>query len=187
METFTDPKQLTELPRFQEQRRKHLARLKLGTIDAPIREVVRDFARLPYCFTLQSCYGHFLHRSEADPHNTEPIPALDSTALVEYRIAYIALCIENSSSGRALFDDLRDVQSIDPEYVQFGSGEWFWERQPNSYALQVEPRRHMKRDKVIIGYEESLHIEKLRERFFAQLGCLVQGRLPSSRIGLLRP
>jgi len=182
VETFTEPKKLTDFRGFQKQRREHLARLKLDTIEVPIVEIIRGFAKLPYCFTLQSCYGHFVHGSQEDAQNTEPLPAMDGTALVEYRIAYIALCIENNALGRALLADLRDIQSIDPEYVQFGSAGWFWERQPNTYALQVEPRRHMDKDRVVVGYEEAVHIESVRGRFFAHLERLLRVRLPRDGI-----
>ncbi len=46
-------------------------------------------------------------------------------------------------SRRDSFHDLRQIPAIDPEYIQFGCAEWFWEAQVNSYALQVEPMRHM--------------------------------------------
>lgn len=31
------------------------------------------------------------------------------------------------------------ITAIEPDYLQFGSADWFWERWLNSYALQVEP------------------------------------------------
>ena len=106
------------------------------------------------------------------------MPISDNITRVEYRIAYIALGIENSDLGRALFRDLRKIPSIDPEYIQFGCAEWFWGRQVNSYALQVEPKRHMTEDKVPnIGYEEALYIEKIRNEAFGKLRKLVQERL----------
>jgi hypothetical protein len=98
---------------------------------------------------------------------------------VEYRIAYIALCIEESSSGKALFDDFRGIPETEPDYIQFGCAEWFWKRQVNSYALQVEPRRYMTKDKVRVGYKEALDIERVRNRFFDQLNKLLQARLGS--------
>jgi len=123
---------------------------------------------------LQSCYGHFLHNSQKNPYNIEPLPLSNDISNVEYKIAYIALCIENSKQGRTLFYDLKEIPSIDPEYIQFGCAEWFWKRQVNSYALQVEPKRHMTKDRLSVDYWEALHIEKVRNNFFTQLKKFVQ-------------
>ena len=177
METFTDLKDFVANPRFNEQRQQSLSRLDIDQIDPPIIDLVSGFARLPYCFTLQGCYGHFLHSRQKDDHNTEVLPITDSNLSVDYRIAYIALCIEGSRLGRTLFEDFRGIPETDPEYIQFGCAEWFWERQVNSYALQVEPRRYMTKDKVRVGYQEALHIESVRNRFFDQLTKLLQARL----------
>jgi len=177
METFTQSKPLVSNPLYQEQRAESLCRLDINTIDAPIIEIIRDFAELPYCFTLQSCYGHFLYNDRNDPRNTEPLTSLDESHTVEYRIAYIALCIQNSESGVELLQDLREFTRIDPEYVQFGCGEWFWERQVNSYALQIEPERYKTKDKAIVSPQEALHIEKVRNQFFDELKRMVQERV----------
>ena len=69
-------------------------------IDMPIINLINGFNKLPYCFTLQSCYGHFVYNGQKDSHNLEPLPVKDTIAKVEYRIAYIAFCIENSRLGR---------------------------------------------------------------------------------------
>lgn len=150
--------------------------LDLNALDAPIVEIIDGFSKLPYCFTLQSCYGHFLHKSQKNSRNTEPLPTSDDIARVEYRIAYMALCLQNSKLGRELFHDLAKIPAIDPEYIQFGCAEWFWEKQVNSYALQVEPQRYMTRDKVSVAYQEALHIEKIRDKFFRALKGIVQKR-----------
>jgi hypothetical protein len=55
VETFTDPKKMVENPNYQDQRQKSLAGLSDDLIDAPIIELINDFNKLPYCFTLQSC------------------------------------------------------------------------------------------------------------------------------------
>lgn len=174
METFTDLKEFVANPHFNEQRQQSLSQLNIEQIDSPIVDVVSGFARLPYCFTLQSCYGHFLHSHQKDDYNIDALPIADSIVNVDYRIAYIALCIENSSSGKILFEDFRRIPETDPEYIQFGCAEWFWERQVNSYALQVEPKRYMRKDKVRVGYREALHLERVRNRFFDQLNKLLQ-------------
>ncbi len=126
---------------------------------------------------MQSCFGHFLTGGEDNPRNTRPLPVSGSRSEVEYRIAYLALCIEDSESGSAFFDDVRRVTAIDPEYVQFGYADWFWERQVNSYVLQVEPARYRTQDRALITYGEALHMERIRDRFYAEIRLLVQDRL----------
>jgi hypothetical protein len=173
MRTFSDLKPFVDNPHYRRQRERHLAGLDLGRIDGPIVDLVRSFAQLPCCFTLQSCYGHFLHHDQQERYNTEPLPVSDSITTVQYRIAYIALCIEDSVPGRELLCDLGRIPALDPQYIQLGCAEWFWERQVNSYALQVEPRRFMYEDSACVGYAEALHIEETRSRFFAELRRLV--------------
>ncbi|MDA8135703.1 MAG: hypothetical protein M0T82_13875 [Desulfobacteraceae bacterium] len=169
METFTEPKALVENPHYWEQRQKSLTGLSDGMIDGPIIELINAFNKLPYCFTLQSCYGHFIYNGRNDPHNLAPLPLTDTIARVEYRIAYIAFCIENSDLGKLLFDTLKRIADIEPENIQFCGAEWFWERQVNSYALQVEPDRFKFEDKAILDYREALKIEKVRNEFFVRL------------------
>ncbi|MBW1743914.1 MAG: hypothetical protein JRJ47_10890, partial [Deltaproteobacteria bacterium] len=127
METFTEFKPLVDNPLYEEQREDALGQLDLSTIDAPIVEMIRTFAEFPYCFTLQSCCGHFLHGNQKDSRNIDQLTGSETTSSVEYRIAYVALCIHNSDRGRLLLEDLRAIPSIDPDYVQFGCAEWFWQ------------------------------------------------------------
>ena len=169
METFTEYKELVQNPHYQEQRQKSLAGLIDAVIDAPITEHINGFNKLPCCFTLQSCFGHFLYSGQYDPRNIDSLPVTLSLTKVEYRIAYIAFCIDNSDLGKNLIDSLKDITEIDPENIQFGCAEWFWKRQINSYALQVEPHRFKHKDKAILGYTEALKIEKIRNEFFVQL------------------
>jgi hypothetical protein len=176
LETFTALKDLVDNPLFSQQSQKSINSLDLNAIDAPIVEIISGFSNLPYCFTLQSCYGHFLHDHQKNPQGTEPLPISDHIKNVEYRIAYLALCIQNSKMGRKLFHDLAKIPAIDPEYIQFGCAQWFWKRQLNSYALQVEPRKHMTKDKISVPYQEALHIEKIRDEFFRALKGIVQKR-----------
>jgi hypothetical protein len=177
METFSALREFVDNPRYHQQRQVALKSLDLSSIDPPIVEIVGGLAKLLYCFTLQSCYGHFLYTRQTNPLNIEPLPLTEGIRSVEYRIAYLALCIEDTKPGRVLLDELREVPSIDPEYVQFGCAEWFWERQVNSYALQVEPNRHRTKDSVRVNYQEALHIEQIRNQFFAQIKKIVQKRL----------
>jgi hypothetical protein len=172
MKTLAPPRRLVDNSQYKRDRDLMLASLDLGTIDAPIRELVAGFARLSCCFTLQSCFGHFVHALQQQPDNLEPLPAHDVGA-VKYRIAYLALCVENSIEGRRLRAALEAIPTIDPEYVQFGSPEWFWDRHVNSYALQVQPTRFMDEDVAIIEHGEALHVEQVRDLFFEQLGALI--------------
>ena len=174
METYTELKELAANPHYQAQRQKSLCDLTDDMIDLPIVEIINGFNKLPYCFTLQSCYGHFVFNGQKDPHNLESLPVNDSVAKVEYRIAYTALCIENNASGRLLFGALKEIAAIDPENVQFCCAEWFWKKQVNSYAVQVEPERFKHKDKAILYYKEALHIEKIRNEFFARIGELIK-------------
>ena len=183
METFAKPKELVENSRYQDQRQKSLAGLSDGMIDVPIIELINAFNKLPYCFTLQSCYGHFIYNGQKDPHNLEPLPITDTIARVEYRIAYICFCIENSALGRGLLDALNKITAIDPENIQFCCAEWFWKRQVNSYALQVEPDRFKHKDRATLNYREALHIEKIRNEFFIQLLELLQKQQGRDEIG----
>ena len=130
--------------------------------------------RLPFCFTLQCCFGHFLYENQKDRNNLAPLPVSDTLDTIEYRIAYIAFCIENSQPGIRLLKQLKQIPALDPEYIQFGCAEWFWKQQVNSYALQVEPKRHMTRDTCFVDYHEALHLEKVKNRFFITLNELVQ-------------
>jgi hypothetical protein len=169
LETFTDPKDLAENPNYQDQRRRTLDDLSDGMIDFPIIELINGINTLPYCFTLQSCYGHFTYRGQKDPHNLEPLPITDAITSVAYRIAYICFCVENNELGKGLLDALNEITVIDRENIQFCCAEWFWRKQVNSYALQVEPVRFRHKDNVILRYREALHIEKTRNAFFVQL------------------
>lgn len=169
METFTELKELAENPYYQVQRKRSIDDLTDEMIDAPIIDLVNDVNKLPYCFTLQSCYGHFIYDDQQDSHNLQPLPVKDNIARVEYRIAYIAFCIENSLLGRELLGSFHKIIAIDPANIQFCCAEWFWERQVNSYALQVEPDRFKRKDTAILDYKEVLHVEKIRNEFFIRL------------------
>lgn len=169
METFTELKEFVENPHYQVQKQKILYDLNDDKIDMPIVDLINGFNKLPYCFTLQSCYGHFVYNGQKDIHNLDPLPEKKINAKIQYRIAYIAFCIENSASGRGLFEALKETTAIDPKNVQFCCAEWLWKRQINSYALQVEPDRFKRKDTAIIDFKEALHIEKIRNAFFTRL------------------
>ena len=174
METYTEIKEFVGNPNYQDQRQKSLACLSDSMIDEPIIEVINGFNKLKYCFTLQSCYGHFVYRGQNDSHNLEPLPNSDTIDSVEYRIAYICLCIENSDSGKGLLEALKEITAFDPENIQLCCAEWFWKRQVNSYALQVQPERFKHKDKAMLDYREALQIEKIRNEFFFRLRELLK-------------
>lgn len=173
METFTEFRPMIVDPCYQDRRRQCLNELNIDELDAPIAGLIDDLCDFPFCFTIQSCFGHFLYPGQEKPNNIGPLPRTVLLHDVEYRIAYIAFCIENSSSGRKFLHWLKQVSEIDPSYIQFGCAEWFWERDRNSYVLQVEPESHMLSDKCTIDYQEALHIEKVRNTFYDRLKMLV--------------
>ncbi|MCK4788500.1 MAG: hypothetical protein KAV87_32465 [Desulfobacteraceae bacterium] len=173
METFTESKDFIENPHYLQQRQTSLVALDIDTIDAPIVDIVKSFQNLTCCFTLQSCYGHFIHAGQQDRNSTERLPISDCVAPVMYRIAYVAFCLENSTKGKELFEDLRAIPAAEPGYIQFGSAEWFWARQANSYVLQVEPERFKDKDQATIDYQEALHVQEVRDNFFSKLKRLL--------------
>lgn len=79
METFTELKALVENPHYQVQRQKSLVGLHDGMIDKPIIALIKALNKLPYCFTLQCCYGHFIYSGQNDPHNLESLPLSESS------------------------------------------------------------------------------------------------------------
>ncbi len=176
METFTEARPFVKNPHFHKERQVSLHELDLSTIDPPIVEIVKGFTRLTYCFSLQSCFGHFLYAGQQDMHNLNPLPLDKNIDVVEYRIAYLALCIEYSRSGRDLFHALEEVAATNPDFIQFGSADWFWERQTNSYAIQVEPREHMAWDRCYLDFTQALRVEQVRNHFFEQITTLLEKR-----------
>lgn len=174
METFTEPRKLVVNHRYSEQRQKCLAGFDPEVVDAPIAGIVEGFNTLPYCYTMQSCYGHFLYGDQTDKYNLDPLPAEAIDTRIEYRIAYIAFCIENSTSGIDLIEKLKKIPLIDSVYIHFGSADWFWKRQVNSYILQVEPDPYKYHDTALLPYKEALYTEKIRNAFFDKLNGLIR-------------
>lgn len=173
METFSEKREFVDNPRFAKNRDEALEDLSPEKIDEPIRDIIMGLAELSCCFSLQSCCGHFVYPGAADPYNIEPLPP-EGRGEVRYRIAYLALCIENSPAGKRIRGELELLQAIDPEFVQFGSPGWFWRRQPNTYAIQVEPERFMTKDEAVVDYEEALHLEKVRDLLFGNLRDMLE-------------
>ncbi len=174
METFIEALDLVANPDFHQQRENSLRTLKDAEIDPPLTNLMNDLSGLTCCFSLQSCYGHFLYPGQSDSHFIGPLPVIGEGVEIEYRIAYLALCIEDSDDGRDLKAQLRQIAQIAPSMIQFGSATWFWDRQINSYALQVEPDRFKDSDKAYIGYKEALEVEVARSQFFGALGRVIE-------------
>jgi len=177
MQTFITKRPIIENPNFSIQRNFAHDNLNLDDIDTPIVDLIKDMAMLPYCFTQQCCYGHFVYDKQSNTHNLEPLKQIDGALDVEYRIAYIAICVDNSGEGLKLLAELEDVVNIDNANIQFGSATWFWNQQVNSYVLQVQPDRLKDKDKMIIDIQEAYHIESIKKLFFDQLKLLVKNRL----------
>jgi hypothetical protein len=173
VETFSPPRPFVDNPTYRVDRERALATLDLRDIDLPIRDIVSAFNTLSHCFTLQCCFGHFVHASQTDPHGMQRLSTED-VGQVEYRIAYLALCIEDSAPGHRLRTLLEGVPLVAPGYIQFGSPHWFWERQVNSYALQVEPDRLKDKDVATIGHQEALRVQDVRDLFFHRITEVVQ-------------
>jgi hypothetical protein len=168
VETFAEEREFVDYRGFATSRERVVSSLAPASLDRPIVDVVLGFAKLPHCFTLQSCFGHFVYDGQPDIGSLRALPEHD-VGDVTWRIAYLALCIEQSEAGARLRDALAGLTATDPEYVQFGSPGWFWEQHPNSYALQVEPGRFRLKDQAVIPYNEALHVQGVRDEFFARL------------------
>ena len=81
---------------------------------------------------------------------------------------------QDSPGGRDLFQRLQAVTAIDPAYVQSGCAEWFWERQVNSYVLQVEPESQAYGDRAVVDYAAARRLEQVSDAFFAAIRHLIQ-------------
>ena len=176
METFTLPNEFVNNPQYDQDRNAALATLDIESIDEPIAAFIADFTILPHSFTLQSCYGHFLYTPEQDVHNLDSLPS-DASGMIKYRIAYIAFCIQNSPLGKSFYNRLTRIPAAAPDFIQFGSADWFWMRYHNSYVLQVVPRQFMTKDEVTINHEEAVHVQKCRDLFFIKLRELLDRQL----------
>ncbi len=169
METFTRPRAFIRDPGYAQRRAQALKDLDLGKIDPPLVNIIKDFRMLPHCFTLQCCFGHFVLDGREITLQPESLAKRPENTLLEYRIAYLALCIQESDAGKRLYRDLSAVGQIDPGYVQFCGADWFWQRHANSYALQAVPERFKNRDTALVGVDEALVLEKAKARMFEEI------------------
>jgi hypothetical protein len=174
METFTPPRPFITHQDYRRDRERTLQNLSQeilkNAIDPPLLPLVQECISIPHCFTLQCCYGHFVHRLAPDLENLVPISSIrEPVGPIRYRIAYLVLCIENSRNGRSLYHDLAGMTEMDLMFIQFGSADWFWDQMPNTYCIQLEPERLKEEDSGLVSWEEALRIEELRTPFFAEL------------------
>ncbi len=173
METYTEAKELIINHNFIKQRQDTLTGLNQAMIEKPLRDSINSLNSQSCFFTLQCCYGHFLYQGQTDPDSLNPLPVNRDIEEVEYRIAYIAFCIDNSPEGITLLNRLAKISTLDRENIQFGSANWFWRRQVNSYVLQVQPERLKYHDKMNLDYQEALGIQNTRDRFYEGIEILV--------------
>ena len=181
METFTSPKEFEEYLFFNQRKKEALkdfySELKKGLIDRPIIDILKDFNKIPYCFTMQGCYGHFVHKKQKDSHNLESISRHKQKSNIKYRIAYLAIGLDNNKSGKKMYNDLEKVKDINPDYIQFGSADWFNMKCPNNFILQVEPERDKYKDTSIVEKDEALKLEKAKTNMFDELRKIAKKHL----------
>jgi hypothetical protein len=90
LKTITEPRALVFNPKYQQDRMSTIKALDLKAIDEPILDIVSAFIELPYCFPLQSCFGHFVCTDDQDMDTLSPVPRICNDP-VRYRIAYLAV------------------------------------------------------------------------------------------------
>ena len=167
METYIAPKPFEDHPGFQPDRQRALDILDITLIDKPLRGLIVDLNKLPYLFTLQCCYGHFLTADKEEIADFDLFVSIDK---VEYRLAYITFCIEKSPSGKKFAQQLKDISlTVEQGLVQFCSAQWFWDQWVNSYALQIMSKRFKAKDSVVIDFQEAEKLKQARDIFFAYL------------------
>jgi hypothetical protein len=179
METFTPARPFTHHPGYLSDREKahrglEEAMLK-GSIDTPLLPIIREWIPVAHCFTVQCCFGHFVHDLETDTENLVPPSHYKGTIeTIRYRLTYIAVCLQNNIHGREMYSDLEELAVDNPVFIQFGSADWFWEKLVNTYCIQLEPERLKNNDSGVITMDEALHLEMLRKDFFKRLAGIVQ-------------
>ena len=173
METFIPIQPFAPNPDFPTQRETALAGLERAEIDPPLAGIVRALNRMPHCFTLQCCCGHFVLPGQGDEHSLAPLPArAGGIEQVEWRLAYVALCLEHSPAGRELLSQLGRICKLDPGNIQVGSARWFWERQVNTFVLQVEPQSFQHLDQVWLPWDQARAVQKARQLWLEGLAGL---------------
>jgi hypothetical protein len=175
VQAFTEPRIPEPNQDFARQREEALVRLDLEGLDCPLRDLVSRLAEMPCCFPVESCCGHYAILDGGRRRVFDSLPPLNgSTTSVLYRVAHVALCLDDSPSGRDLLRELRAVPAIAPERVQFGCVDHLWERQINTFVLQVVPWPHRFVDDVLLLPAEATEVEEARRWFFNRLDDLVR-------------
>ncbi len=174
METFTKFRPLVANPDFARQRSEALASLDLTQVDEPLRELVAALNGRDDCFTLQCCWGHFLPPGAEDERSLTAPPPRGKGEL-EYRVAYVALALRDDA-GEWL-ETLRGLRDAEPRFVQFGCAEWFWERQVDSYVLQVGLKKYRRRDRMTLDGKQARLISHARTRLFRELATVTRGEV----------
>lgn len=177
METFAGPQPFADNPEYEQNRFIALEKLRhliaTGRIDPPLVELMMLFSGISHCYTIQSCFGHFVHERESDEHTTARLaPYGGIVRTVLYRIAYIAFVLEKSANGFLLYHDLRMLALRNPGYIQFGSAGWFWKQSVNTYQIQVAPEREKDKDSFWVTYDEALQLEKVRDFLIRELATI---------------
>jgi hypothetical protein len=182
METFAGPKPFVDNPGYEKNRFAAIETLRnliaRGKIDQPLVELLELYSRVPHCYTIQSCFGHFVHEWEPDEHTTARLaPYRGIVHTVHYRLAYLAFVLEKSKNGSVLCRDLRTLASRNPRYIQFGSAGWFWDQSVNSYQIQVAPEREKYKDCFWVTYKEALLLEKVRDLLIRELEAIAHNHI----------
>ncbi len=175
MQAFAEPRGLESNAGFTAQREHALAHLSLEGLDCPLVDLVQRLTAVPWCFPVESCCGHFVILDGDHRRVLDRLPPLGASAKrVLYRVAYVALCIDDDPAGRELLRDLQAVPSIAPEQIQFGCVDHLWRRQVNTFVLQVVPWAHRFVDDVILSPAEARDVDEARSWYFARLDDLVR-------------
>jgi hypothetical protein len=182
METFAGPRPFVDNPGYEGNRCVALETLRsliaTGKIDPPLVDLMTLFSRVSHCYTIQSCFGHFVHERESDEHTTARLaPYHGMISTVFYRIAYIAFVLEKSENGLVLCHDLRALALRNPGYIQFGSAGWFWEQSVNTYQIQVAPKREKEKDSFWVTYDEALRLENVRDLLIREMAAIARNHI----------
>ena len=179
MQTFCSERPLQPDPGFEAAKARALEGMDMAEIDAPIKDIITSLNKHPFCYTLQSCFGHFVSTEHPDDHNLSVVEESDSSDNPLYRISYLALCIRADPDGKRLLSLLKKMPwEVDRDRIQFGCAKWFWNRCVNSYVLQVQPKDRADVDSLTISAREARLIQSARTRFWEALRTTINTELP---------
>lgn len=161
MRTFDTAPPLESDLAFSINRSQSLHLLDLSVIDIPIVDTVYKYSKLECCYPVQSCWGHFDHAYSFWGRGAA-VNCLNRGQTMRYRIAYLALCLDDSEHGAFLLELLRQVPQCVGGSVQFGSAKWFRELHNNIYVVQTAPPHCIYLDSCYIDKKEAQYIHKSR-------------------------